>query len=200
MAALRNFNGLASWKNAENSLQSVNLTMPPRQPRRALHQQYDRQGPQDRNSRTSRRRLTIPLKGRPPPSHGGGRPLFYAVCIKSQPMAGRFAPPSTVRAYARCRLLVLRKMHRRLSLGHFAPSPYTGAEAPCHRPAIPHCNFIIRIPKPATTDPYASSFGSERIFAFFRHHGPGSLGNFPSRQHALGQKRPQTALRDIDAA
>ena len=32
MAALRNFNGLASWKNAENSLQSVNLTMP----RRAL--------------------------------------------------------------------------------------------------------------------------------------------------------------------
>ena len=28
MAALRNFNGLASWKNAENSLQSVNLTMP----------------------------------------------------------------------------------------------------------------------------------------------------------------------------
>ena len=30
MAALRNFNGLASWKNAENSLQSVNLTMPTR--------------------------------------------------------------------------------------------------------------------------------------------------------------------------
>ena len=29
MAALRNFNGLASWKNAENSLQSVNLTRPP---------------------------------------------------------------------------------------------------------------------------------------------------------------------------
>ena len=28
MAALRNFNGLASWKNAENSLQSVNLIMP----------------------------------------------------------------------------------------------------------------------------------------------------------------------------
>ena len=28
MAALRNFNGLASWKNAENRLQSVNLTMP----------------------------------------------------------------------------------------------------------------------------------------------------------------------------
>ena len=29
MAALRNFNGLASWRNADNSLQSVNLTMPP---------------------------------------------------------------------------------------------------------------------------------------------------------------------------
>ena len=28
MAALRNFNGLVSWRNAENSLQSVNLTMP----------------------------------------------------------------------------------------------------------------------------------------------------------------------------
>ena len=28
MAALRNFNGLASWRNAENSLQSVNLTIP----------------------------------------------------------------------------------------------------------------------------------------------------------------------------
>ena len=28
MVALRNFNGLASWRNAENSLQSVNLTMP----------------------------------------------------------------------------------------------------------------------------------------------------------------------------
>ena len=28
MAALRNFNGLASWRNAKNRLQSVNLTMP----------------------------------------------------------------------------------------------------------------------------------------------------------------------------
>ena len=28
MAALRNFNGLASWRNSENSLQSANLTMP----------------------------------------------------------------------------------------------------------------------------------------------------------------------------
>ena len=28
MAALRNFNDLASWGNVENSLQSVNLTMP----------------------------------------------------------------------------------------------------------------------------------------------------------------------------
>ena len=28
MTALRNFNGLASWRNAENSLKSVNLTMP----------------------------------------------------------------------------------------------------------------------------------------------------------------------------
>ena len=28
MATLRNFNSLASWRNAENSLQLVNLTMP----------------------------------------------------------------------------------------------------------------------------------------------------------------------------
>ena len=28
MAALRNLNGPASWRNAENSLQSVNLTKP----------------------------------------------------------------------------------------------------------------------------------------------------------------------------
>ena len=51
-----------------------------------------------------------------------------------------------------------------------------------------------------TKNPCAPSFGSERITAFFRHHGPGSLGNLPSRQHALGQKCPQTALRDIDPA
>ena len=34
----------------------------------------------------------------------------------------------------------------------FAPSPYAGADAPRWRPGIPHCNFIIRIPKTATTD------------------------------------------------
>ena len=28
MVALRNFNGLDSWRNAKNSLRSVNLTMP----------------------------------------------------------------------------------------------------------------------------------------------------------------------------
>ncbi len=77
------------------------------------------------------------LQGRPPPSHSGGRPLFYAGCIKSRPMAGRFAPPPIVRAYARCRLLVLRTMHRRLTARRFAPSPYAGADAPRHRPAHP---------------------------------------------------------------
>ena len=30
MTALRDFNGLVSWRNAENSLQSVNVTMPAR--------------------------------------------------------------------------------------------------------------------------------------------------------------------------
>ena len=36
MAALRNFNGLVSWRNAENSLQSVNVTIPTRRIRDAL--------------------------------------------------------------------------------------------------------------------------------------------------------------------
>ena len=101
------------------------------------------------------------LQGRPPPSHGGGRPPFYAGCIKSRPMAGRFASPPTVRAYARSRLAVLRTMHRRLTAWRFAPSPYAGADAPRHRPTIPHCNFIVRTPQTTMTDPPFS----ERRFA-----------------------------------
>ena len=42
MAALRNFNGLASWGNAENSLQSVNLTMPHGVHPPAFHLKKDR--------------------------------------------------------------------------------------------------------------------------------------------------------------
>ena len=100
------------------------------------------------------------IQGRPPPSHGGGRPPFYAGLLKTKSMAGRFAPPPTVRAYARWRLLVLRTMHRRLSARRFAPSPYAGAEAPRQRPAIPHCNFIVRTPKTATTDRRSSNAAS----------------------------------------
>ena len=60
-----------------------------------------------------------------------GRPVpFFAGLLKTKSMAGRFAPPPTVRAYARWRLLVLRTMQRRLSARRFAPSPYAGAEAP----------------------------------------------------------------------
>ena len=36
-AALSNFNGLASWRNAENGLQSVNLTMPAAPPAAGIH-------------------------------------------------------------------------------------------------------------------------------------------------------------------
>ena len=46
------------------------------------HQQYDRQGAQDRNPRPSRRCVTAPFRVGPPPSHGGGRPLFYAAVHK----------------------------------------------------------------------------------------------------------------------
>ena len=49
-------------------------------------------------------------------------------------------------------------------------------------------------------NPYAPSFGSERITAFFRHHDPDGLGNLPSRQHTFSQKRSQTAFRDVDAS
>ena len=72
-------------------------------------------------------------------------------------MAGRSAPPPTVRAYARWRPAVLRTLHRRLSARRFAPSPYAGAEAPRQLPAIPRCNSIIRIPKTATTDRRSSN-------------------------------------------
>ena len=74
-----------------------------------------RQGTQDRNPRSSRRRVAIPFRVGLRHHAAEAGPLFYAVCIKSRPMAGRFAPPPTVRAYARWRLLVLRTMHRRLS-------------------------------------------------------------------------------------
>ena len=100
------------------------------------------------------------LQGRSPPPLGGGRPPFCAGLLEHRSMAGRFAPPPTVRAYARRRLAVLRTMHRRLSARRFAPSPYAGAEAPRHRPTIPHCNFIIRIPKTATTDRRTSNAAS----------------------------------------
>ena len=40
--------------------------------------------------------------------------------LGQQPMAGRFAPPPTVRAYARCRLAVPRTMHRRLTAQRIA--------------------------------------------------------------------------------
>ena len=76
-----------------------------RLPRFWHHQQYGRQGTQDRNPRPSRRRVTAPFKGRSPPPLGARTgPLFYAGLLKTKSMAGRFAPPPTVRAYARWRL------------------------------------------------------------------------------------------------
>ena len=114
------------------------------------------------------------LQGRPPPSHSGGRPLFYAVCIKSRPMAGRFAPPPIVRAYARWRLLVLRTMHRRLTARRFAPSPYAGAEAPRWGPAIPPLHF-------ATPEPPRRTAVLERRFrrTHMRRHSAQN-GSLPS--------------------
>ena len=169
---------------------------------------------QDRNPRSSRRRVAIPFRAGPRHHSARGPVPFFAGLLKSRSMAGRFAPPPTVRAYARWRLLVLRTMHRRLSARRFAPSPYAGAEAPRHAPGHPPLQLHYSHPENRHDGPpfferrfacFANlictpSFGSERITAFFGHHGPGSLGNLPSRQYALVQKRPQTALRDIDAA
>ena len=158
------------------------------------------------------------IQGRPPPSHGGGRPLFCAAWLKHGPWRG------ALRRRQPCELMLARgspffeRSHRRLRLGASRHRRTRALKRHAMRPAIPHCNFIIRIPKTATTDRRSfnrttafqpcfrrelrmhSSFGSERITAFFRHHGPGNLGNLPSRQYALVQKGPQTALRDIDAA
>ena len=166
-----------------------------------------RQGTQDRNPRPSRRRVATPFRAGPPPPLGTeAGPFFYAGLHKvTKSMAGRLAPPlSTVRACARWRLAVLRTMHRRLiGIGRFAPSPYAGAEAPRHgaKPSPiatslfasrkpPRRTAVLRTPLRCFANPYAPSFGSERITAFFRHHGPGGLGNLPSRQHALG---PETS-------
>ena len=53
-------------------------------------------------------------------------------------MVGRFAPPPTVRANTRWRLLVLRTIKAR----RFAPSPYAGADAPRHHPPLQlHCSY-----------------------------------------------------------
>ena len=71
-------------------------------------------------------------------------PLFYAGCIK-RPMAGRFAPPPIVRAYAR-RLLVLRTMQR-----HGA-SRHRRTRALTRHASDPPCNFIVRTPQTTMTD------------------------------------------------
>ena len=52
-------------------------------------------------------------------------------------MVRRFTPPPTARTNARWRFLVLRTSHLHPMAGRFAPSPYAGAYAPRHRPAIP---------------------------------------------------------------
>ena len=87
------------------------------------HEQYDRQGAQDRHPRPSRRRVTALIQGPvPATTRREDRSFFCAAWLEQKPMAGRFAPPPTVRAYARSRLLVLRTSHRRLSARRVAPS------------------------------------------------------------------------------
>ena len=74
-------------------------------------------------------------------------------------MAGRFAPPPTVRAYARWRLAVLRTMHRRRS-ARFAPSPYAGADAPRHIRKPPPADSVFRTPQTATAPRRSSNVAS----------------------------------------
>ena len=78
--------------------------------------------------------------------------------------------------------------------------PWTTGTSP-QPPVVPlYTAAVVLFCSAIDRNPHAPSFGSERITSFFGHHGLGGLGNLPSRQHALVQKRPQTALRDIDAA
>ena len=49
-------------------------------------------------------------------------------------------------------------------------------------------------------NPCAPSFGSEPIFAFFRHHGLDGLCDLPSRQYNSIYERPEIVLRDGDTA
>ena len=115
-------------------------------------------------------------------------------------MAGRFAPPPTVRAYARWRLAVLRTMHRRLSARRFAPSPYAGADAP--RPHLPlqfHCSCpqpqrwpsMRRRPDPRCANQSTHSVSSERIADFLR-----VIRICRTRSNRI-QEYPQATLVDI---
>ena len=90
-------------------------------------------------------------------------------------MAGRFAPPPTVRAYARRRLAVLRTMHRSPTARRFPPSPYAGADAPrLHLPLQFHCSCpqpqrwpsMLRRPDPRHANQSTHSVSSERIADF----------------------------------
>ena len=78
------------------------------------------------------------------------------------------------------------------------PSPIATSLSASRKP--PRRTAVLRTLLSCFANSHAPTFGSEWITAFFRHHGPVGLGNLPSRQYALVQKRPQTALRDIDAA
>ena len=88
-------------------------------------------------------------------------------------MAGRFAPPPTVRAYARRRLAVLRTMHRRPTARRFPPSPYAGADAPrlhlqfhCSCPQPQRWPSMLLRPDPRHANQSTHSVSSERIADF----------------------------------
>ena len=153
------------------------------------------------------------LQGRPPPSHSGGRPPFCAGWLEKQTHGGALratANRASLRSLAARRSsndaspphgTALRAIAVRRALKRHAsarPSPVATALSASRKP--PRRTAVLRTPLPCFANSHAPSFGLERITAFFRHHGPGGLGNLPSRQYALVQKGPQTALRDIDAA
>ena len=151
-------------------------------------------------------------QGRPPPSLGRGRPLFLPVGWRNKPWrdASRHRQPCEFTLaggspfFERCisayRLGASRHLRMRALKRHASarPSPIATSLFASRKP--PRRTAVLRTSPPCFANTHAPSFGSERITAFFRHHGPGGLGNLPSRQYALVQKRPQTALRDIDAA
>ena len=159
MAALRNFNGLATWRNAENSLQSVNLRMPAHRicRTRQLHAA----------------RHIVPARVHPSPRACRVRTpcrLPRAVALRNactgQPPAvpGRAACSCHSRSYGTVRHLCRRKVCRLENAG---------------APHLPHCPGL-RVPCALGLAPLLAATLAQAVI----RHGPGLSASWT---HAAGE-------------